>query len=109
MATYCFTCPTCGTTRETVSREVQVCPQLCDEMVRDYRAESVGVSIRNLRQEREHTVAERAAGMLPSNEDYKSASDPDGTKGIREWRETHNPAPGNKRPYWPGSVEKKTF
>lgn len=110
MATYCYRCPECGARAETPHRVAPYCYRGCPEqMGRDYRAERVGVAVENLRREREHTKEEYARAFLPTNDDYKSASDPDGTKGMRAWREQFSPAADNKRPYYPGEVEKKVM
>lgn len=111
MATYLYRCTTCNQRLSVDFMLPEDEASHCQEhdVKRDYRGEGVGIAIANLKQEREHSYEERAAGMLPSNKDYMSASDPDGTKGIREWRETHHPAADNKKPYWPGTVEKKSF
>lgn len=42
---------------------------------------------------------EAARLFLPTTEDFKSPEDPDGTKGLRKWREEH--APKNPRAFHP--------
>ncbi len=115
MTTYCLKCPTCGTRSTAGDRDERICgPCLISRdavvpLVRDYRAENVGVAIANLRREREHTVEEYAAKFLPTNADFASPSDPEGKKGMKKWREEHAPADSNKKPYYPGEVDKTTF
>jgi len=111
LATYCFRCRNCGavTTASTQSMGQYVC--YCgSSWVRDYRAENVGVAVQMLKDERE---AGGRAGydnlFLPNNDDFKGKGDPDGTKGMRNWRETHQPKDTNHKPRWPGTVEKKVM
>jgi hypothetical protein len=78
-------------------------------MTRDYRAEAVGVNVEGLKREREHSVEEYAAKFLPSNDDFAGPRDPEGKKGMAKWREEHAPGDGNKRPHWPGEVERSSF
>lgn len=112
MATYCFRCPDCGATTDQERREpAPSCFCLGrPQMDRDYRAESVGVAVANLKHEREAGGKDGYKRLfLPHNDDFKGPGDPDGTKGMREWRETHQPKPGNKSPDWPGTVEKRVM
>lgn len=105
---YCYRCPTCGATREVSTREVQVCENLCDEMVRDYRAENVGVGS-GVRVSRDGTVRDQARLMLPTNDDFKGPGDPDGTKGMRRWHDRFQPAADNPRPASVGEIDKRVF
>jgi hypothetical protein len=41
--------------------------------------------------------------FLPTAKELAGPDDPDGSKGIREWNETHDPKPGNTRPMRPES------
>lgn len=110
MATYCFRCPGCGRSRTSNNREFLQCGKCWLYDVRDYRTEGVGVAVAGLKLEREEGgQAALARYMLPHNDDFKSPEDPDGTKGMREWRENHQPKAGNSKPYWPGEVEKKVM
>lgn len=110
--TYVYTCAECGTFVEHSSRNVELecwtCSS-CIPMKRDYRRENAGIAVTTLKREREHTKEEYAAKFLPSNDDFKSAKDPDGKKGMRQWRDQNSPGNGNKKPYWPGEVERTTF
>jgi len=107
---YCYSCPKCGYGFEVKNRDVRTCPACMKaDLVRDYRAENVGVSLVEVKKLREHPQEEYAAKMLPTNADFASPSDPEGKKGMRQWRDEHRPKEGNKRPFWPGEVEKKTF
>jgi len=49
--TYVWKCPECGDRQEYGSREPQECPLHDDpvEMIRDYRAEGVGIDLETLR------------------------------------------------------------
>lgn len=108
MATYCFRCPV-GHKLQLNDRDVPACG--CGRALqRDYRAESVGVAVTALRNEREHGGREGVKNLfLPTNRDFAGPGDPDGSAGMREWRDTHQPKAGNKNPDWPGSVEKKVW
>lgn len=80
------------------------------EMVRDYRAENVGIAVQQLKDERSAGGREGYDRMfLPSNDDFKGPGDPDGTSGMRAWRDQHEPKDTNKKPRWPGSVERKVM
>jgi hypothetical protein len=78
-------------------------------LLRDYKAENAGIAVEGLKREREHSKDEYAAKFLPSNKDFASAADPEGKKGMAKWRDEHAPADSNKKPYWPGETEKRTF
>jgi hypothetical protein len=121
VAVYCFICPKCGSESQRgalpESWEELLCgpclgptldgPQIA--LKRDYRAENVGVAVAQLKREREHSKEEYAAAFLPSNKDFAGPKDPEGKKGMAKWRSEHAPGSGNKRPYWPGEVDKKQF
>jgi hypothetical protein len=80
-------------------------------MIRAYAAEKAGfVGLHDLKISREAGgLTNHAKLMLPTNDDFKGPEDPDGKKGMREWREEHPPRETNKKPHWPGEVEKKVF
>ena len=114
MATYCYRCPDCGNSYESRSYAGVICA--CgEECVRDYRAEGVSATgMVALKQEREgQSVADRARLVLPTNSDFAGPGDPDGTKGMREWRDSvvpyqgHGDREANTKPFWPGEVERK--
>jgi len=77
-------------------------------MVRDYRAEAVGIGA-GVRVSRAGTMKDQRELFLPTNRDFAGNGDPDGTKGMREWRENNAPADGNSKPSWPGQVDKKVW
>ena len=110
MATYVYRCPDCDWSYE--SREYIIAenrPIHCDfPVVRDYRAEGVGIGA-GVRVSRTGTTQDLAHLFLPTNDEFKGPGDPDGTKGMREWRETHQPKDGNAKPYWPGEVERRVM
>lgn len=108
MATYCFRCPECNERFQVSSRDTRECSQ-GHEMVRDYQAENVGVQVAALKTEREEGKEGLKRLFLPHNDDFKGPGDPDGTAGMRQWRETHQPKAGNKNPAWPGHVDKKVW
>jgi hypothetical protein len=91
MTTYCWRCRTCGDrwSGEPVCTDYECTP----DVVRDYKAENAGFNAGTLRRLREHGGSERgyARNFLPSADDYKSASDPDGEKGLRRWNDEHQP------------------
>lgn len=108
MPVYCFRCTNC---------DVRWCGdfagQHCESggpVVRDYRAEAVGLSgIVELRRVREVGGSSAVRDLfLPTAEEYKSPEDPDGSKGIRQWNDEHDPKAGNKRPLRP-VVPRKVF
>jgi hypothetical protein len=119
MAAYSYICPACGetlTVRAPISEgppEEVACPAHDNRdtyiaMKRDYQADNVGLgNVSELRKTREGEGSEHL--FLPSNKDFESPKDPDGTTGMRKWRENHAPRPSNKRPAWPGSVERKVY
>lgn len=100
MRRYCFRCPGCGLRFEDVDPDpLRPCPACGGGPVnRDYRAEgfSVGPGVRDIRG-MSHEEAARL--FLPTTEDFKSPEDPDGTKGLRKWREEH--VPKNPRAFHP--------
>ena len=105
--TFLFRCRECGAPASATSREpAPSCLNDGSEMRRDYRAEGVGLGT-GVKVSRSGTDADSAALFLPSNKDYAGPSDPDGQKGMRAWRERHGPRDTNKRPFWPGDVDKK--
>lgn len=123
MALYTYLCPACGESTE-VLRPMAVGPPdevLCVmheggekvAMARDYQADSPRLgNVSELRNAREAGgLANQAKLFLPDNDEFAGPGDPDGTKGMREWRETHRPKTesGNKKPFWPGTVERKVY
>jgi hypothetical protein len=116
VARYCFYCPACGAEYGVTAplRLGPVAPYCIGhaetvETVRDYRAEQVGIlGLPDLKHEREMGSAGNAAQLfLPENKDFAGPDDPDGTKGMAGWRNKHRPKASNKRPHWPGEVEKR--
>lgn len=112
MTVYCFTCPSCGVTWTHPERGIAGDQCVCGNgrIRRDYRAENVGVAVQQLKMEREAGSKEAYDRLfLPTNDDFKGPGDPDGTKGMRAWRDEHQPRPTNKNPRWPGTVEKRVW
>lgn len=74
-------------------------------MIRDYRAERVGINVSQLNREMDPNL------ILPSAKHFESPSDPDGSRGLKKWLETYEPAPGNKNPQVPSlpAGTKKTY
>ena len=97
MATYVFKCPQCGHWNETAFRDpAPGCASDLHQdevlMVRDYRAEGVGFAISSLTRERtEGTNRELRDVFLETAEEAATPEDPDGSKYIRQWNETHEP------------------
>lgn len=78
-------------------------------MRRDYSSEGVGIGA-GVRVSRTGTVADQARLVLPTNADFKGPSDPEGTKGMREWHDTHVPAASSQRGIQvPGHIERRSF
>lgn len=86
---YCFRCKVCGATNEQNTREQPNCH--CGEvMVRDYKTElnsqthfiPLHMSARN---------TSNKSDFLPSPKDFEKPGDSDGSKGMKEWKDTHKP------------------
>jgi hypothetical protein len=118
MATYAFLCPACGeqywahvsSARLGPPQEV-FCQGAHKETVamrRDYATENVGVGS-GVRVSRDGTNKDIDRLFMPDNKDFAGPGDPDGYKGMRNWRETHLPKDDNYKPRWPGEVEKKVW
>lgn len=100
MKVYCFKCRHCGATYTSPDRVLEGlrsygAPKdscvVCDTtLVRDYKAEAVGVGT-GVAMSRTGTVRDQAQLFLPSNDEFKGPGDPDGTKGAREWLDSHAP------------------
>ncbi len=100
MATYCFRCRGCGESWEDSVVGPHYCP--FPDVIRDYRAESVGMAVVSLARERERGGPSAVRDLfLPTAKDLAGPHDPDGSKGIAEWNDTHDPKPGNKMPMRP--------
>ena len=75
--------------------------ELCGEPLRRIFNLNLG-NITQLRGERERGGSSAVRDLfLPTAKELAGPGDPDGSKGIREWNETHDPKPGNKRPMRP--------
>jgi hypothetical protein len=107
---FCFKCVECGARFEQREREpAPACIRHELYMVRDYKAEGVGIGS-GVRVSRDGTVSEQAKQFLPDNSEFAGPGDPDGTKGMREWHETHQPKESVRRQVQlPGHIEKKSF
>lgn len=97
--TYCFRCLACDYRLETSVRLPEPThshPTFDARMVRDYRAEGVGIGagVRISRDEFGGLEA-RAAAFLPTPDDFKGPGDEDGMKGLRAWRDEHEPTKGD--------------
>jgi hypothetical protein len=113
MATYCFKCDgahdsACTCTVELLMPDASAMNKgRPHHFVRDWRREAVGVQTLQLKREREHGGSSAVRDLfLPTTKDYQSAVDPDGSKGIRQWNEEHDPSPSNKKPLRPESPRK---
>jgi hypothetical protein len=115
--TFCFKCSFCGYVVETPVRDpAPTCNHgmapVCGEdteipMDRDWKAEGVAVG-RGVRVSRDGTMREQAQLFLPDNDEFKGPGDPDGTKGARQWLETHQPKePGGRNPLL--TTERRSF
>ena len=99
--TYCFRCRTCGARYEgrtpgTAGELDAACRYCAGPIVRDYRAEAVGIGS-GVRVSRDQFggLEARAAAFLPTPDDFKGPGDPDGMKGLRSWRDEHEPTKGD--------------
>lgn len=107
--TFCFRCPFCEFRVETQTRVPEpLCPLHGASTVRDWKAEGVGVGS-GVKVSRDGLLADQARVFLPTNTEMAGPGDPDGTKGMRDWREKHAPKADNRKPFWPGEVERKVF
>jgi len=78
-------------------------------MRRDYQIEGVGLGS-GVKVSRNGTDHERAKLFLPDNDEYAGPGDPDGTIGMRNWMDTHQPqVPGGDFSMVPGTIERKSF
>lgn len=94
MATYCYIDLDTG---ERFTSE-QYGLEETENVRRDYKSENAGFFIPS------HMSSKNTSSwgdFLPSAKDFESPTDPDGAKGIEQWNETHQPAPGNKSPRRP--------
>lgn len=108
MTVYCYRCPDCGAALTGTDRELNVGAIHCETPIkRDYRAEGVGIG-GGVRVSRDGTLRDQAELFLPTNKELAGPGDPDGTKGMRTWREEHSPKDAKKH-VWPGEVERTTF
>lgn len=89
---YCYRCKTCDARFQRPYNVTGHCNGL-DDVVRDYRAENVGMEVAGLRRLRDNGGTEKGYRdqFLPTAKDYESPSDPDGSKGIRKWNDEHSP------------------
>lgn len=96
MRTYCFKCRICGYRTEGYGPAWH-----CEsDMARDYAAENFGVGA-GVRVSKTGTNRDQAKLFLPQAKDYAGPGDPDGSKGLRAWNESHGPKSGNTRPVRP--------
>ena len=102
MAIFCYRCKECGTGYEVSAPTPPIggaCGCTNEPLIRDYRAEGVGTNLGELRKSLHPDFHESL--FLPEAKDYISKDDPDGSKGIREWNENHEPRSQNKNPKRP--------
>lgn len=88
MPKYLYRCKTCGSQEAVVVtiHQDRPNPTCHGDMARDYKAE--GISFRP-----PHPSEEVDPSLfLPMAKDFAHEDDPDGMKGLREWRERHKPA-----------------
>jgi hypothetical protein len=110
MPEYAWRC-TCGERTTTVSSihdgpVAPSCSSCGGVTVRDYRAANLQLAIGDLK--RTNRVGHSASLFLPDAQYFESPTDPDGTKGIKEWNETHIPK-GHSGRTRPGVRESKTY
>lgn len=105
MATYVFSCRDCGASFELSMSSIGEQPcAACGKptLRRDYRAENVGFSIAAIRGGGATTTnAEMRDLFLPKAEEFAGPDDPDGSKGLDKWNESHEPAESNTNPIRP--------
>jgi hypothetical protein len=99
VAAYSWLCPQ-GHRAETTYHPVAegpgpapTCVECAVPMKRWYARDNVGFAVSKLQREREKgTDKELAKVFLETAEEAATPEDPDGSKAIREWNETHEPA-----------------
>ncbi len=111
--TYVWRCVVCGSQREGNSPDgiaVAGSERCCELMTlkRDFRAEGVGIGS-GVRVSRDGTLHEQSKLFLPGNEDFKGPGDPDGTKGMREWHDTHQRKDPKGRGVKVGDIARRSF
>lgn len=101
MAVYVYLCET-GHSFQSAIHGLEQCPTHISGVRRDYRAEKVGFEVVSLRRERERGGPSAVRDLfLPTAKELAGPGDPDGTKAIQEWNDTHDPKEGNRRPMRP--------
>lgn len=88
MALFCHRCKACDQRFETTSNATNVCPACggADCVVRDYRSESQSTHIPSYMSSKNTTSR---SDFLPSAKDFEKPGDADGSKGLAEWKDTH--------------------
>ena len=111
-AVYLFRCRDCGRRHAGFDPDPKLlaCESCGSPVIRDYRAEGVndGASAKLKREREGKGDAYMRDQFLPTAKDYAGPGDPDGSKGLREWNDTHGPREGNKNPLRP-EVPKRVF
>lgn len=78
-------------------------------MRRDYKRDGVqATGMVQMKNDRENGGSTSEL-FLPSNSEFAGPGDPDGNKGMRDWRDSVKPTDDNRKPRWPGSVDKKVW
>jgi hypothetical protein len=93
MKAYCYRCTSCGERFEQKYKFGAApatvpcgwCSDGEDNAVRDYRAENPQTIIPAYMR----STASDKADFLPTEKDYESPSDPDGSKGMAAWKKDH--------------------
>lgn len=110
--TFCYICTSCESTGTSASNQKvgTACP-VCAEgtLRRDWRAEGVGIGPGVRESNLELSPSGYRDLFLPSEADLSSVDDPDGTKGMREWMDEHEPKEGNKHPILPERTKTQFF
>lgn len=103
---FCYICPDGHRIESPQRADRPLCVECGVPSRRDYHAEGVGLGT-GVKVSRDGTMKDQADLFLPTNRELAGPGDPDGTKGMREWRERVTPK--ESKPYWPGAVDRKTF
>ena len=107
MPAYTFKCPAPGCGAEEFIKQsmhavlsAPKCGAHDTEMVRNYQVDIPGLALSELRKTSSHEYSDDL--FLPdAKRDFSGPTDPDGSKGMKTWLDTHVPAEGNKNPKWP--------
>ncbi len=103
--TYCWRCPSCGETKCNNDRSTPPTCQQGDElMIRDYRAENVGISS-TVKVSQGGDLATKAKSIIPQRQFFEKRYGAHGEKRvaaeINKWNNEHEPTHSHGNRYRP--------